>query len=70
MIWDRLVSSVTGIAVNVGTLPYRLFRQNTLFPYCQLCPVGESDAEMAKVIAHWWERKLYELQYIQTAVRC
>jgi hypothetical protein len=72
MIGDSVIAFTIDAVVNLGTLPYyRFFRQNTLLPILNIVHCvrrGESDAEMTKVIAHWRERKLYELQYIQIAV--
>jgi hypothetical protein len=72
MIWDRVISFTVDAVINLGTLPYyRFFRQNTLLPILNIVNCvrrGENDAEMTKVIAHWRERKLYELQFIQIAV--
>jgi len=72
MLGNRIFSLATGTIVSLGTLPYyRFFRQNTLFPILHIVKRvrrGDSEAEMVKIITHWRERKLYELQFIQVAV--
>lgn len=55
------------------TLPYyRFFRQNTLIPIQSISRAieeGKDDYTILMILARWRERKLYELHFIQIAVR-
>lgn len=58
--------------MNLLTFPYyRFFRQNTLFPILAIAKKvdsQESNAKLAAMLLSWWNRKLYELYFIQVAV--
>ncbi|KAI1447157.1 hypothetical protein F5Y02DRAFT_37456 [Annulohypoxylon stygium] len=64
-------SSAGFLVMNLLTFPYyRFFRQNTLFPILAIAKKvdsQESNAKLAAMLLSWWNRKLYELYFIQVA---
>ena len=76
---QRQQSVTGGIASRLGfvlmhtlTLPYyRFFRQNTLLPIQAIAKAIEvrRDDEIRSMLVRWRQRKLFELHYIQIAVR-
>ena len=68
------VLSTLGFALmHAVTLPYyRFFRQNTLLPIqaiAKALSVRKDEDEIHSMLARWRARKLYELHFIQIAVR-
>ncbi|KAK6865490.1 hypothetical protein PG995_002018 [Apiospora arundinis] len=68
-----VVSRLGFALMHAVTLPYyRFFRQNTLLPVQAIAKainVRRDEDEIRAMLARWRARKLYELHFIQIAVR-
>lgn len=69
----QIISHTKHSVVTLGTLPYyRFFHQNTLSPILHIAKCaqqGHSNTDLVRIITSWRDRKLYELHFIQVAVR-